>query len=73
MGEASPEMVNGNIICTTIDVEEVSIDHLVKCMMQYAQNVDRKHRFLSNLIRIGRFIAGNVIRRRDQQGSNPIK
>jgi len=42
------------------------IDHLEKCMTQFAQSVIRKRRFLSSHQATGRFIAGNAIRRRDQ-------
>ncbi len=49
-----------------IEEEEVLIDHLEKCMTQFAQSVIRKRRFLSSHQATGRFIAGNAIRRRDQ-------
>jgi hypothetical protein len=47
----------------TIDVEEASIDLLVRCTTQSVQNVNRKPRFLSSLPKIGLSTAGIVTRR----------
>ena len=56
------------IVCMTIDVEEVMIGLLEKCMMRYVQIVVRQHRFLSSRQAIDRFTAGNAIRREDHKG-----
>lgn len=55
-----------------IDVEEVSIGLLVRCTMQYVQNVVRKPRFLSSLQRIDQYTAGIVTRREGRIDFNPI-
>jgi hypothetical protein len=50
----------------TIDVVEVSIGLLVKCMMQYVQIADRIHRFLSSHQKTDQSTAGIVTRKEDQ-------
>ena len=54
------------IVCMMTDEEGVMIGPLVRCMTQYAQSVIRKPRFLSSHLATGQYIAGNVIRRRNQ-------
>ncbi|MEA3559369.1 MAG: hypothetical protein U9R75_08970 [Candidatus Thermoplasmatota archaeon] len=61
------------IVCTMIDVEEVSIDLLERCMMQYVQIVDRRPRSLSSLHRIDQYTAENASRREGRTDIDPIK
>ncbi len=53
-----------------IGEEVATIGHLVRCMTQYVRIVDRRPRFHSNPIRIGRSTAGIATRKGDLPGTD---
>lgn len=61
----------GSIICMMIGKKAAMIGHLARCMTQYVRIVDRRPRFHSNQIRIGRSTAGIVTRKGDLPSIDP--
>ena len=54
--------IKGNIICIKTIDNEVTIEDLEKCTQSPVQNVERKPKYLSNLMEPDQYIVGIVIR-----------